>query len=164
MWFDDHIPFVLAKAGRHGCRQFKKVCEVRRVATRNTSNFVRFIALPTSIGVDIVEIDRIRKLVETRGERFLGKVYAPGEVTFCSKRADRAACLAARFAAKEAFKKAIAAGVGLAWREIVVASGSDGSPRVELPAEVRKKLAGTFSLSLSHSRDYAVAVVLWERA
>ena len=119
--------------------------------------------MPISIGIDIVEIDRIRKVVETRGERFLRKVYAPAEMVFCSRRADAAACLAARFAAKEAFRKAVASGPFVAWREIVVVSGEDGAPSIELPAAVQDRLGGTFCVSLSHSGSNAVAVVVWER-
>ena len=119
--------------------------------------------MPISVGIDIVEIDRIRKVVETRGERFLRKVYAPGEMVFCSKRVDTAACLAARFAAKEAFRKAVASAPFVDWREIVVVSGKDGVPSIELPAAVRVRLGGEFRVSLSHSGNNAVAVVIWER-
>jgi holo-[acyl-carrier protein] synthase len=119
--------------------------------------------LPFSIGIDIVEIDRIKRVVETRGKRFLDKVYAPAEVSLCSKRADNFACLAARFAAKEALKKAVSGGKPIAWRDIVVVSANNGSPALRLPEEMAEKLGGRFSVSLSHSRDYAVAVILWER-
>lgn len=119
--------------------------------------------MPISVGIDIVEIDRIRKVVETRGERFLRKVYAPGEMVFCSKRVDAAACLAARFAVKEAFRKAVPSAPFVDWREIVVVSGKDGAPSIELPAAVRGRLGGEFRVSLSHSSNHAVAVVIWER-
>ena len=119
--------------------------------------------MPVSIGIDIVEIDRIRKVVETRGERFLRKVYAPGEMVFCSRRADAAACLAARFAAKEAFRKAVASGPFVAWREIVVVSAESGAPFILLPAALQKRFGGEFRVSLSHSGNNAVAVVVWER-
>ncbi len=119
--------------------------------------------MPISVGIDIVEIDRIRKVVETRGERFLTRVYAPGEMVFCSRRVDAAACLAARFAAKEAFRKAVASAPFVAWREIVVVSGKDGAPSIELPPAVRCRLSGEFRVSLSHSGNNAVAVVVWEK-
>ncbi len=119
--------------------------------------------MPISVGIDIVEIDRIRKVVETRGERFLRKVYAPAEMVFCSRRVDAAACLAARFAAKEAFRKAVASAPFVAWCEIVVASADNGAPSIELPAAVRSQLGGEFRVSLSHSRNHAIAVVIWER-
>jgi holo-[acyl-carrier protein] synthase len=119
--------------------------------------------LPVSIGIDIVEIDRIRKVVETRGKRFLDRVYAPGEIAFCSRRSDAAPCLAARFAAKEAFRKAVASAPFVAWREISVVSGKDGAPSIGLPAAARGLLGGTFSVSLSHSGNHAVAVVLWDK-
>ncbi len=119
--------------------------------------------MPTSIGIDIVEIDRIRRVVETHGNRFLKKVYSAAESSLCSRRVDKYACLAARFAAKEAFRKAISMQVSLAFKDIAVTSGRDGSPSLELPRTAGEKLPGRFSVSLSHSREYAVAVVLWER-
>ncbi|MBN1503488.1 MAG: holo-ACP synthase [Candidatus Eisenbacteria bacterium] len=119
--------------------------------------------MPISVGIDIVEIDRIRKVVETRGERFLTKVYAPGEMMFCAGRVDATACLAARFAAKEAFRKAVASGPFIAWREIVVVSAESGAPFILLPAAIQKRLGGEFRMSISHSRNHAVAVVIWER-
>ncbi len=119
--------------------------------------------MPVSIGIDIVEIDRIRKLVETRGERFLKRVYAPGEIAFCYRRVDAAPCLAARFAAKEAFRKAVSSAPFVAWRGIAVVSGEDGAPSIGLPAAVKGGLGGKFSVSLSHSGNHAVAVVVWER-
>ena len=119
--------------------------------------------MPFSVGVDIVEIERIQKAVETHGARFLTRVFSPEEISLCSGRSGSAACLAARFAAKEAFRKAIRASVLVPWRSIVVLPEQDGGPRLKLPSGIGDELGGDFTLSLSHSRDYAVAVVLWQR-
>ncbi|MCX5801427.1 MAG: holo-ACP synthase [Candidatus Eisenbacteria bacterium] len=116
-----------------------------------------------SVGIDIVEIERIRQAVDVHAERFLRKVFSSEEISFCLGRADSMACLAARFAAKEAFKKAIRASIPVAWREIAVLPESDGGPTLRLVSSLGDRLDGHFTLSLSHSRDYAVAVVLWER-
>jgi holo-[acyl-carrier protein] synthase len=113
--------------------------------------------------VDIVEIDRIRRAVETHGQRFLTRVFSPEEVSLCMGRAGSAACLAARFAAKEAFKKAIGASIPVPWRHVTVVSGDGGGPRLKLLNKLGDRLGGSFAVSLSHSRDYAVAVVMWER-
>jgi len=118
--------------------------------------------LPFSVGIDIVEIERIRQAVDTQAERFLRKVFSPEEISLCLGRADSMACLAARFAAKEAFKKAIRSSIPVAWRDIAILPVSDGGPALKLVSSVGERLGGNFVLSLSHSRDYAVAVVIWE--
>jgi holo-[acyl-carrier protein] synthase len=119
--------------------------------------------LPFSVGIDIVEIERIRQAVDTHAERFLRKVFSSEEISFCLGRIDSMACLAARFAAKEAFKKAIRASIPVAWRDIAILSVNDGGPALKLVSSVGDRLGGSFTLSLSHSRDYAVAIVLWEK-
>lgn len=116
-----------------------------------------------SVGVDIVEIERIRRAVDTHGERFLTRVFSPEELSLCMGRAGSTECLAARFAAKEALRKAIRVSVSVPWRDIVVLSEGDGGPKLQLGGGIGEELGGDFTLSLSHSRDYAVAVVLWER-
>ena len=116
-----------------------------------------------SVGVDIIEIERIQRAVDTHGERFLTRVFSPEELSLCMGRAGSTACLAARFAAKEALRKAVRLSTLLPWRDIVVLSEEDGGPKLRLPNGIGKNLGGDFTLSLSHSRDYAVAVVLWDR-
>jgi len=119
--------------------------------------------LSFSVGIDIIEIDRIRKAVDTHAERFLRRVFSSEEISFCLGRTDSMACLAARFAAKEAFKKAIRASIPVTWRDIAVLPDSDGGPTLRLPSSVGDRLEGHFTLSLSHSREYAVAIVLWQK-
>jgi holo-[acyl-carrier protein] synthase len=119
--------------------------------------------LSFSVGVDIVEIERIQTAVETHGERFLTRIFSPDEIALCMERAGSIACLAARFAAKEALRKAIRASISVPGRYIVVLPEHDGGPKLLLPRVLVDKLGGDFTVSLSHSRDYAVAVVLWEK-
>ncbi len=115
-----------------------------------------------SVGVDIVEIDRIAHAVERWGARFLGHVYTPDEVAFCR---GYAPALAARFAAKEAVSKALGTGLsGIAWREMEIYADPRGKPHVRLHgrAAARAQALGLaeFALSLSHAREYAVAMVV----
>lgn len=119
--------------------------------------------LSFSIGIDIVEIERIRQAVDTHAERFLRRVFSSEEISLCLSRPDSMACLAARFAAKEAFKKAIRASTPIAWRDIAILPESGGAPTLRLVNSVGESLGGNFALSLSHSREYAVAVVVWEK-
>lgn len=115
-----------------------------------------------SVGVDIIEIERIAHALERWGERFLGHVYTPDELAFCRGRVPE---LAARFAAKEAISKALGTGMaGVGWQEMEVLPDGRGKPLVRLHgrAAARAEALGLseFAISLSHSCDYAVASVV----
>jgi holo-[acyl-carrier protein] synthase len=120
-----------------------------------------------SVGVDIVELDRIRRIVDRHGRRFLTRVYTPEEVT---RYHDRLPELAARFAAKEAVSKALGVGMnhispyGIGWREVEVLPDPRGKPLLYLSGRARELAdsqgLGEWAISLSHSRDYAVAFVV----
>ncbi len=114
------------------------------------------------IGVDVIEIARIEQALRRFGPRFLGRVYTGDEITLCKDKANR---LAARFAAKEAVMKALGTGVkGVGWREIEVLSLPSGEPQVQLHGKakaVADRLGlSEFSVSLSHSKEHAVATVI----
>ena len=113
-------------------------------------------------GVDIIEIWRIKGVLERWGQRFLNRIYTEGEIAYCRGRAQN---LAARFAAKEAAMKSLGTGVrGVGWRDIEVVRGPGGAPSIKLHgrAFLRAQKLGVkeLSLSLSHSREYAVAFVV----
>ena len=115
-----------------------------------------------STGVDIIEISRVRRVLDKYGDRFLGRIYTPGEIGYCRGRAPN---LAARFAAKEATMKALGTGVrGVGWKDIEVVRHESGAPSVKLHgrAQARAERLGVLeiSLSLSHSQEYAVAFVV----
>jgi holo-[acyl-carrier protein] synthase len=115
-----------------------------------------------STGVDIIEISRVRRVLDKYGQRFLSRVYTQGEIDYCRGRAPN---LAARFAAKEAAMKALGTGVrGVGWKDIEVVRQESGAPSIKLHgrAQARAKRLGVLdiSLSLSHSQEYAVAFVV----
>jgi holo-[acyl-carrier protein] synthase len=120
-----------------------------------------------AVGVDLVELDRIRCVWERHGERFLARIYTPAEITRCQGRLGE---LAVRFAAKEAVSKALGVGLnhisrlGIAWRDVEILSDPLGKPLVYLTgrAQVLAEQQGlhTWAISLSHSREYAVAFVV----
>jgi holo-[acyl-carrier protein] synthase len=115
-----------------------------------------------SVGVDIVEIKRIESAVNRGGEHFLRRVYTETELKTCH---GRLSSLASRFAAKEAIMKVLgSAGTGIAWREIEILTGDDGRPLVRLHGRALDKAAKLnfkeVSISLSDSREYAVAVAM----
>jgi holo-[acyl-carrier protein] synthase len=116
------------------------------------------------IGVDIVEIERVACSVDRFGDRFLRRVYTPQELGYCN---GRIASLAARWAAKEATAKALGTGIGaVSWREIEVFSDANQRPSLHLhgaAAELAAQLGlQTFTVSLSHAKEYAVAFVVGE--
>ncbi|MEW6241433.1 MAG: holo-ACP synthase [Chloroflexota bacterium] len=112
-------------------------------------------------GIDLIEIERVRSAIETHGERFLQRVFTPREL---KERGGRVESLAGLFAAKEAAAKALGCGIGdVTWKEIEILRGEAGAPRLVLhgTAERMAKEKGLteWSVSLSHSRSHAVAVV-----
>ena len=116
-------------------------------------------------GVDIIEISRIRRVLERYSQRFLDRVFTPAEIEYCRGRAPN---LAARFAAKEATMKALGTGVlGVGWKDIEVVRAKSGAPGIKLHgrADQRAQRLGVWeaSLSISHSNEYAVAFVVMQR-
>ncbi|MQF95180.1 MAG: holo-[acyl-carrier-protein] synthase [SAR202 cluster bacterium] len=118
-----------------------------------------------STGVDIIEIPRIKQVLDRYGQRFLKRVFTPQEIDYCRGRAPN---LAGRFAAKEATMKALGTGVrGVGWKDIEVVRADSGAPSVKLhgrAASRAERLQVTeISLSISHSREYVVAFVVAQR-
>ncbi len=116
------------------------------------------------IGIDIVEIDRIRHAVQKWGDKFLDKIFNDSEISYCYKRKNSFQCIAARFAAKEAFIKALsdsqADGGTPNLKEIVILNHSSGKPYITVRGDLQEQYV--ISLSLSHERHYAVAMVILE--
>jgi len=115
-----------------------------------------------SVGVDIVEIGRIRRALERWGERFTARLYTPDEVAYCRGRVPE---LAARFAAKEAISKALGTGmIGVSWNEMEVLADRRGKPVVRLYGKALARAGelglGEWAISLSHTDDHAVAMVV----
>jgi holo-[acyl-carrier protein] synthase len=120
------------------------------------------------VGVDIINIHRIERAVERWGTRFLKRIFTSAEIERCGQRARPAQCFAARFAAKEAFAKALGLGMreGLRWRDIEVVPDHLGKPGLQLHNQAQKLLEALGAkktwLSLSDERDSALAVVVLE--
>ncbi|MBI5245497.1 MAG: holo-ACP synthase [Elusimicrobia bacterium] len=120
-----------------------------------------------SIGTDIIEVGRVERELRRRNG-FKEKVFARGEVRCCESRRGKARSYAARFAAKEAFLKALGAGLRgpLAFHEIEVVNDKLGKPGIVLRGKTKafcaRKRIGRIHVSVSHGRDLATAVVLLE--
>ena len=120
------------------------------------------------VGTDLMEIARIAQSIDRFGERFLERVFTAREIAYCRRKKNAAESFAARFAAKEAAAKALGTGIsrGIGWLELEVAREPGGRPTLELTgraAERARELGvARVSLSLTHSRDTALAVVMME--
>ncbi|MDD5081906.1 MAG: holo-ACP synthase [Dehalococcoidales bacterium] len=116
------------------------------------------------VGIDIIEIARIEKAITNRGANFLHRIYTRAELDHYQ---GKTSSLAARFAAKEAVMKALTEQTGVFnWREIEILSDSTGKPVVHLYGRAQRQatrlgLKG-LAISLSHSREYAIACVIGE--
>jgi len=122
-----------------------------------------------SIGIDIVEVYRIRETI-SRTPRFAERVYTERERAYCeAKGAAAAQSYAARFAAKEAFLKALKTGWRgkITWQDIEICSDADGVPTLKIVGEAKTILknlgANQIHLSLSHTTEHAVAQVILEK-
>jgi holo-[acyl-carrier protein] synthase len=121
-----------------------------------------------SVGVDLIEVPRIRAALEDpkTGQRLQKRVFTEKEIAYCEKRQRKHESYAARFAAKEAVMKALGRGWGakVAWLDIEVVNAPGGAPRINLyrrTAELAQQLGiQRFSLSLTHTQDHAMAFVI----
>jgi holo-[acyl-carrier protein] synthase len=120
------------------------------------------------LGTDLIEIARIERSVERFGAAFLARLYTPGEIAYCQRKKNAAESFAARFAAKEAGAKALGTGIsrGVSWREFEVRRAPGQRPELHLSGRA-KQIADRLgirrlSLSLSHSRELSIAVVVAE--
>jgi holo-[acyl-carrier protein] synthase len=116
------------------------------------------------IGIDIIEIDRIKKSVDTFGDNFLNKIYTKTEIDYCLSKYNKYQHLAARFAAKEAIYKAIQSGweKEATWKNIEIANESNGLPVVKFFGKLNDFIGDDkeIKVSLSHSDNYVAAVAI----
>jgi holo-[acyl-carrier protein] synthase len=120
------------------------------------------------LGTDLIETRRVQESIDRFGERFLERIFTAGEIAYCSRKKNSAESFAARFAAKEAGAKALGTGIsrGVSWKEFEVKRQASGKPSLHLSGRA-EELAGAMGakrvqLSLTHSRELAMAVVVLE--
>ena len=118
------------------------------------------------IGTDLVEIERIRGMIERHGDQFLDRCFTPGEREYSQKLRDATIRFAGRWAAKEAVVKALGTGFvqGITFHDVEVVSLHTGQPTVQLRGEARRiadDLGITeVKLTVSHAREYATATAI----
>jgi len=120
---------------------------------------------PVAVGVDLVDVPEVRRAVETFGDRYLRRLFTPGEIAYCERSLDPAPHLAARLAAKEAVIKVLRVDdLQPPWTSIEVLRQPAGWCTINLSGEAARQAAdrniGEFTLSLSHEGDFAIAFVV----
>ncbi len=119
------------------------------------------------IGIDIVDVQRLEQAIRRWGKRFVERVFTPEEIKYCSGKATPYNSYAARFAAKEAFIKALKSSVPIPLKEIGVINRGSGQPEIRLYGNAGVLFAeivrnGRIHLSLSHDRGCSIASVVIE--
>ena len=118
-------------------------------------------------GVDIVKINRIKKMINRWGDKFLKRIFSEGEIAYCQQKNNSAPHFAVRFAAKEAAAKMFGTGfVNIKWTDIEVKKDERGKPYLIFNNEAlkvsEKSEINRVHLSLSHEKEYAIAQVIGE--
>jgi holo-[acyl-carrier protein] synthase len=116
------------------------------------------------LGIDIIEIPRIKRSIDNFGDKFLNKVFTEGEINYCEKKFNKNQHYAARFAAKEAVYKALSSGwkEGLRWKDIEIQNDATGMPSINPSGKLKSFLTKNTQLriSISHSENYVTAVAI----
>ena len=117
---------------------------------------------PPRVGIDLIEIERVRRALERHGDGFRARCFTEAEREYCESKANPAQHYAGRFAAKEAVGKALGSGVYFTWREIEIRGRPKPGVRLSgRTAQVAERIgAGRIELSMTHSRELAAAVAV----
>jgi holo-[acyl-carrier protein] synthase len=121
------------------------------------------------IGIDLVEVDRLRSSAIKFGDKFLNRIFTENEIKYCQTKFNSYQHYAVRFAAKEALLKAIGTGLrsGMTWHQIEIVNDTQAKPSIITYGECQKFLQKLeikkIELSLSHTKDHGVAVVILEQ-
>lgn len=113
-----------------------------------------------SVGTDIIEIERIKKIIENKKEKFLNSMYTENEIKYCeSKNVQKYQSYAARFAAKEAIYKALSSYINFeySWKDFEIVNSENGKPKINLHFNIES--LENIEISISHCKEYAVAYV-----
>jgi holo-[acyl-carrier-protein] synthase len=122
-----------------------------------------------SMGTDIVNINRIKKIISEKKSRFYDKIFTVKEIEYISKGGHKCTTIAGSFAAKEAISKVLGTGIGsVGWKEIEILHCASGKPYVNLINKGKEKLEelglDSIEISISHEEDYALAFAIGYRS
>lgn len=117
-----------------------------------------------TVGIDVVEVERIKKAIEKWGDRFIERIFLPSEIALCKSMKNPAICFSGRFAAKEAFSKALGTGIRiLSWRDIEVRHNNMGKPYLIITGKSKRLLGNrNMDVSISDTDTLATAIVIIE--
>ena len=120
------------------------------------------------VGIDIIEVTRLNKAIERYGSKFLTRVFTDDEIEYCKIKKHCNEHYAARFAAKEAFVKALGTGIakGIRWKDIEIGNNKAGKPEIFLDG-IAKEIADKSGvkkthISMTHNKGSAIAFVILE--
>ena len=114
-------------------------------------------------GIDLVECTRLQEVIDRHGDRFLKRIFTPGELDYSGDRKRRIEHLSARFAAKEAVMKVLGTGwsAGVSWKDIEVTNDPAGRPEIQLTGKSRERASqlgiDTVLISITHTAGHAMA-------
>jgi holo-[acyl-carrier protein] synthase len=115
------------------------------------------------IGIDIIEVARIKGIMEKYGDKFFNRILTENEIAYCKKFTNSEVHFAGRFASKEAYSKAIGTGISkdFGWKDIEILNDERGKPYINHTK--KNEYSGfKFNISISHTKDYGCAVVVCE--
>ena len=116
--------------------------------------------MSTTIGNDIIEIKRIKDIMDRYGSHFLNRIFTAKEQNYCAMKPQ---CFAGRYAAKEAIVKALGTGIGalISWHDMEILNNESGKPFVFFSEKVKENFNNfNIDISISHCRKYASAVAI----
>ncbi|MDH3734856.1 MAG: holo-ACP synthase [Gemmatimonadota bacterium] len=120
------------------------------------------------LGIDMIEVARLEHVLARHPDRAASRLFTPAELADCEGRANASECLAGRFAAKEAFLKALGTGLsrGISWQDIALSGGQGERPRLTASGRAAEHLdaigASGIHVSITHDGGMAAAVVVLE--
>lgn len=126
------------------------------------------ILLIVGCGIDLVKIERIEKIIKRWGDNFIFRIFTPLEIEYCEKKkGNKFQSYAGKFAAKEALLKALGLGLREAnWKEIGIKNDELGQPIIDTSGKLKNiasaKGVSKYFITISHSKDYAIAQVILE--
>ena len=126
------------------------------------------ILLIIGCGIDLVKIERIEKIIKRWGDNFIFRIFTPSEREYCEKKkGNKYQSYAGRFAAKEALLKSLGLGLrGVNWKEIEIENNELGQPIIETSGKLKNialaKGVSKYFITISHTKDYAIAQVILE--
>jgi holo-[acyl-carrier protein] synthase len=136
----------------------------RNLSLSGIASWSMVMAMPDAVGIDMTTVHDVRSALDAFGDRYLTRVFTPGELAECGTHPGR---LAARFAAKEATIKALQAPDGLPWRTVELRDGESETPSLVLrgaaAARAREGEVTELSVSVSRTRESATAIVFATR-